>query len=72
MENNEDKLFIIYNFSRTVIAGENFIKTQEKPRSALNLAFKACKDVKIQNSSFQKTSYFYVVLLSSKTNSRMD
>lgn len=31
MENNEDKLFIIFNFSPTVIAGENFIKTQEKP-----------------------------------------
>lgn len=48
------------------------MKTQEKPRSALNLAFKACKDVKIQNSSLQKTSYFYVVLLSSKTMSKMD
>lgn len=48
------------------------MKNQEKPRSALNLAFKACKGVKIQNSSLQKTSYFYVVLLSSTTISKMD
>lgn len=48
------------------------MKTQEKPRSDLNLAFKVCKDVKIQNSSLQKTSYFYVVLVSSKTIGKMD
>lgn len=48
------------------------MKTQGKPRSDLNLTFKACKDVKIQNSSLQKTSYFYVVLLSSTTISKMD